>query len=634
MSLSKQLLLLISALFLMIFSLNFVLSVENIRSYLEGESQVHAQDTATSLGLSLSPHMSDEKDPVLETMISAIFDRGYYKQIKLLNVEGEPLVTLSNEKAIDGVPAWFISQLPMQAAVAESEISSGWNISGIVLVEINPNYAYLKLYEQVKRSFYYSLLTFALSVFLLLVVLQITLSSLKRIGKMAETISQGSFDVIERLPWTLEVRRVATSMNVMSKKLERVIANLNTRLESIGKKLQLDDLTGLSKRTGFDMDTKELLTSHVETYVMMIKIDALSSLVKELGSDAIDQFLKDFADILSTVSEEKDHQNVKAYRFFGSEFVILTQGLSAEQVEGLATSLSVAFGELGKKYQKTDIAHIGVAVFDPFSSKNTILLAANEAYEQAQLIGANSYYLRQGEDRAKDMAEWKELVFDTIDRNNYKVSYLGAVENMQTGKVMMEEAFSEAFDKSGQPVSIATFVSIAEKFVKIVDLDEGVITRTVEHIKANKTPHLVAINLSSRTVKNSDFRARLGGLIANNKAVAKHIVFSLSAYAVAKEINVYKEFISFAHSLNMKVIIKRFETQSMAPDLIKELRPDFVRLARDIGNGISRDEHKKEFTRTMIEVCELLDIQVLAENVKSETDFNCLKDIGVTGASH
>ena len=234
----------------------------------------------------------------------------------------------------------------------------------------------------------------------------------------------------------------------------------------------------------------------------------------------------------------------------------------------------------------------------------------------------------------KTVAEWKELVFDTIDRNNYKVSYLGAVENMQTGEVMMEEAFSEAFDKSGQPVSIATFVSIAEKFVKIVDLDEGVITRTVEHIKANKTPHLVAINLSSRTVKNSDFRARLGGLIANNKAVAKHIVFSLSAYAVAKEINVYKEFISFAHSLNMKVIIKRFETQSMAPDLIKELRPDFVRLARDIGNGISRDEHKKEFTRTMIEVCELLDIQVLAENVKSETDFNCLKDIGVTGASH
>jgi hypothetical protein len=109
----------------MIFRVNFVLSVENIKSYLEGESQVHAQDTATSLGLSLSPYLVDEKDPVLETMINAIFDRGYYKEIKLINVEGKALVTLSNNEAIEGVPTWFLRNVPMQTAMAESEISSG-----------------------------------------------------------------------------------------------------------------------------------------------------------------------------------------------------------------------------------------------------------------------------------------------------------------------------------------------------------------------------------------------------------------------------------------------------------------------------------------------------------------------------
>ena len=88
MSLSKQLLILISALFLMIFSVNFVLSVNNIRDYLEGESQIHAQDTATSLGLSLSPYMVDNKDPVIEMMMNAIFDRGYYKEIQLVDVNG------------------------------------------------------------------------------------------------------------------------------------------------------------------------------------------------------------------------------------------------------------------------------------------------------------------------------------------------------------------------------------------------------------------------------------------------------------------------------------------------------------------------------------------------------------------
>ena len=137
MSLSKQLLILISALFLIIFSVNFVLSVNNIRSYLEGESQIHAQDTATSLGLSLSPYMVDTQDPVLETMMKAIFDRGYYKEIKLVDVTGQSLVTLRNDKTFASVPQWFIDFVPMQTARADSEISSGWSISGLSLIHIS-----------------------------------------------------------------------------------------------------------------------------------------------------------------------------------------------------------------------------------------------------------------------------------------------------------------------------------------------------------------------------------------------------------------------------------------------------------------------------------------------------------------
>jgi len=633
MSLSKQLLILISALFLIIFSVNFLLSVNNIRSYLEGESQIHAQDTATSLGLSLSPYMVDNKDPILETMMNAIFDRGYYKEIKLVDFAGEELVTLTNDKIFGSVPKWFVDNVPMQAAIAESEISSGWSISGTVSVAINPGYAYFKLYEQVKTSFYYSLIAFVASVILLLLVLQITLSSLKRIGAMAETISKGSFDIIDQLPWTTEVRKVASSMNIMSRKLENVIQNLNKKLERIGKKLQLDDLTGLSKKSSFEMRMKEVQGSHEEAFVFMIKIDALTSLVKELGNETIDQFIKDFAEILKLESGSEPSVNVSAYRFFGSEFVLLMRGATAEQSEILARSLSVSFAELGEKYYKKDIAHIGVAAFDPFSPIDNILLGANEAYEQAQLIGANSYYLRKGEDRAKDMAEWKELVFDIIDNNDFKVSYIGATENLQTGGVLMEDAFSEALDKNGDALSIGTFVSIAEKFVKIVDLDKSVTSRVIEHIKSNNVSHEIAVNLSSRTVKSSDFRAWLAVLLNENKAVASQLVFSLSAYAVAKEVGVYKEFIRFVQALGAKVIIKRFETQSMLPEKVKELKPDYIRLARDIGNGAQQDVEKGEFVKTMVEVGDLLDIQVLAENIQADEDLHSLKAMGVLGAS-
>ena len=145
MSLSKQLLILITLIFLIVFSVSFYHSMNNIRNYLEVESEVHVQDTATSLGLSLSPHMANEQDPILQTMMNAIFDMGYYKEMRLENVDGEALVTLKNPVQMEGVPDWLIKLLPLKTATAVSEISSGWNISGTLYVSSNPAYGYQAL---------------------------------------------------------------------------------------------------------------------------------------------------------------------------------------------------------------------------------------------------------------------------------------------------------------------------------------------------------------------------------------------------------------------------------------------------------------------------------------------------------
>ncbi len=635
MTLFKQLLLLISALFLMIFSINFVLSVNNIRDYLEGEAEVYAQDTATSLGLSLSPHMANETDPVIETMIKAIFDMGYYQEIKLLNVENQPLVTLLNTTKVEGVPDWFIQSIPMKTATAHSEINSGWNISGVISVTLNPGKGYFKLYRQAKSGFYYSLITFALATGLLLLVLRITLSPLKKIEKMAMALAEGKFETIESLPWTTEVRNVTSSMNIMSNKIEVATKNLNLKLEVIGKKLQQDQLTGLKTKTSFQTEMKYLFLADadVEAYILMIKIDGLATLVKELGSDSIDNFLKDFSQALKNTAEKTQQGEVFVYRFVGGEFALLVKKMNLLRVELLAKRLSAAFANLGEKYNKLDIAHIGIVPFNPVGTTESILLAAQEAYEQAQLIGANRYHIRVGDDPAIGIAEWKTLVFSVIDNQKYNVTFIGTVENLQTKQILMQEAFIQAFDKNGKELSIATFISIAEKFEKIIELDKGVILKVIEYIENEEIDYSVAINISTRTLKNSDFRDWLVALLKQKQSLSQQLVFSLSAYAVTKDFSAYKEFIEFAHKLNMKVMIKRFETQSLSPELAKQLNPDFIRLARDLGEGVSMDESKKDFVEAMKGIGDLLNISVLAENINSEDDFNCIKNIGITGAS-
>ena len=83
MSLSKQLYIIISFIFFMIFAGNFLISVKNTREYLESESVTKAQDTATSLGMTLKALLKNKKDPEIESILRAIGNRGFYKEIRL-----------------------------------------------------------------------------------------------------------------------------------------------------------------------------------------------------------------------------------------------------------------------------------------------------------------------------------------------------------------------------------------------------------------------------------------------------------------------------------------------------------------------------------------------------------------------
>ena len=633
MSLSKQLLILLSALFLMIFSVNFGLSVNNIKAYMEGEAQNHAQDTATSLGLSLSPYMINSSDPIIKTMASAIFDMGYYREISLEDANNHEFIRLTNDKAVEGVPDWFIHYLPMKLASAKSEISSGWNITGMVHVTVNPAFAYSKLYEQAKTAFYYSLAAFIISMLLLVMLLRLTLRSLQRLNQLALNIAEGRFQTLKVLPWTSEVKNVAISMNTMSQKIEATFAALNHKLQAMGSSLLNDDLTGLCKKSVFETDIMALLSEHKPAYLLLIKIDSLPALAQEQGSDVIDQLLKAFAEQLQALSNQHTDAGIKSYRFYGGEFAMLVKTDQINRIHDIGQQLTTTLSQLGEKYARSDLAHIGISPISPDCTPENLLESVYEAYQQACLIGVNSYYLRSQTDSARDMVAWKQLVFNRIDTAAYALTYQGQIHAFANQQLLMEEVFTEVQGEDGQVVAIAPFIAIAEKFEKMLDLDKSVIEKTLQHIQNNAIRHAVAVNLSTQTIKSSEFRLWLEKLFKSHTVAVKQLVFSFSAYAIAKDVPNFVSFFYTIHQWGGRVMIKRFETQSMSPDLLKQLKPDFVRLARELSHNLNQSQQKQDFVIAMQQLCALLDITLLAENVQEDSDFQTLKTIGILGAS-
>ncbi|MCK5499212.1 MAG: GGDEF domain-containing protein, partial [Gammaproteobacteria bacterium] len=83
MTLYRQIIFSISLLFVLGFLGTVLISTDNLRTFLAAQLESHAQDTATSLGLSLSPPMRARDIPVINSMVDFIFDRGYYQDITI-----------------------------------------------------------------------------------------------------------------------------------------------------------------------------------------------------------------------------------------------------------------------------------------------------------------------------------------------------------------------------------------------------------------------------------------------------------------------------------------------------------------------------------------------------------------------
>lgn len=636
MTLSKQLMLLISAMFLAIFAINFYTSLNNIRGYLQDESEIHAQDTATSLGLSLSPYILDQDDTILSTMVNTIFDRGYYLEILLENIDGNEIVRRTNPKTFEEVPEWFTDLFPMETATAESEIDAGWVVGGTIYVTIHPGLGYLKLWQQAKDSLMFAAICLVIFVALLFLILGLVLRPLGVINKLALSIADGHFGKIDKLPWTTDIRNVAKSMNLMSGKIEKVITNLNNRLEETGKRLRVDELTGLETKATFETEMKDRFMSRKEGYLFILRIDELGKLASRLSSDKVDTFIKSFVAETREALKDQGIAGDFMYRIVGAEFILITDCKNQESAESLCKAVLKRLEALGSEYNKESVAHIGGVPLDPQGTTASLVSAATEAYEKARLIGQNSFAITEYSANTRSMDEWKQLVGQIVDKRQVDVKYGVKAYSLADGKediLILEEAMSQVFDEKGEALPIGTFISVAETLGRILEFDLNIVARVLEYIRRERVEHDVAVNLSFTALASNEFRGDLYKLLEQNKDIVSHLVFSITAYGATRDMKSFESFITFAHRNGAKVILKRFESRFIPMDSLKQFRLDYIRLARIYTENIGNDAEKRRLVEAMKELGELLNVNILAESVESDADYQAVREIGLTAAS-
>lgn len=639
MTLLRQLMMVITLIFVILFSANFVLTVYESRIYLEQQLRSHAQDTATSLGVSMATALAESDNVNLELMASAVFDRGFYQSMTLIDLDGKVLLNKSNNMNIDDVPSWFINLVNLPAPAGRTEITSGWSLLGTLTVIANPGHAQRDLWRITTDYLYLFCFIVIFSYGLIGLVLHLVLRPLLAVEKQANDICERRFTINETTPKTRELRRVVEAMNRMTLKIREMFERQVKLTESLRDEARIDHLTGLSNRKGFNALTTALLETERggpgPSALMLMQIKDFADLNTTLGRDAGDELLNQVAMRLQTAVEARNGSILARYN--GADFAIFLPGISLEHARVTLQSCFTAVASLTTFTDDTllDAIHIGMTFDNEPQQLAGLLTEADTALRRAQSIGhSNAYFLVHGDrqnhliDIIKQANEWKQILERAIE-DQQVIFHFQPVLRLPDRQLMAEEVYVR-ISLDDQVIQAGVFMPMAERFNLLASLDQLIITRAFEEITTS-SPTLI-INLSTRSIQDGQFVQWLTSHIRDHSALASKVIFELQEYAVHLAYDTIKFLIDSAGPLGYRFSIDHFGLGTVAFSYLQSLDVHFIKVDRSFVTDIANNTDNQFFIQSVVQIAHTRDMLLIAEGVETEGDLATLERLGVDAA--
>lgn len=629
MTLSKQLIALISGMFLLIFIGTFWISVENTRSYLMLQLETQTQNIADSFGLSLASHMQRKDIAAVDTMVNAAFDSGYYKSLTLSDISGKIIIERDNTSKIEGVPAWFIQRLTLETPQVESIITTGWMQTGRLTIVAHPGLAYKKLWQTTQQTFWWSVMAFVASLGAVLLLLRTILHPLKAVEQQALAICDREFPVQEQIPRTRELKRVVLAMNNMSEKLRDFIHKLSDRAEKMHKEAHEDALTGLRNRRAFNTMLESILHAREEGMVgslVIVRMSAFADYNKQHGIQAGNELLVDIAKKLHEISMQ--YSTAEVFRMSGTDFSMLLPKTDLVLADEVGRSLSDAMNALAITYNIEELAHIGIALFKDGYQMSEILSDADAALASARYMGVNSYAVQRKKSEALGNDAWKKLIESSLSHK--KIELLGQPVFNKLGEVLYKEVFIRIRDEFGEAIAPGVFVSMADRLALSEQLDKLVIMQATELIEKNTTVYgVLAVNLSVYSISKPSFRNWLMQHFDKHSDLGNRLIFEVSEQGLMPHIESAKNFVDLLHSKGSQIVMENFGTRLSSFQTLHQLKVDFIKMSGGYTRDIANHGDNRFFLQTVTDIAHGLGIKVIAEQVETEGEAKALEKTGI-----
>ena len=617
MSLFKQVSIVLSFIFTILFILITAVSFNIIRDSAKKSLYENVQNSVSSISLSITNAGTDASS--IKTVLNASFDNGNYEKIVFKDVYENIVYEVKKEKEInqDNTPKWFIELVNINEISAKSTISNGWNILGNIEIYNDRNIFYQQTYSIFKNLVFSLLTSFILLVVILFFLFKYILKPLETIKKQADSVMNNEFILEEKIPFTKEFKSVTLSINSMINKIEKMFINTNNVLKLNKELLYIDEVTKINNRKYFILKANEYLDKdnpNNKGFITIVshRIDVLN---KTLGYEKTNNILRNFA-ILMKEEFKKDFSVIS--RINGSEFVILIPNIdeknAKEMVSIFIKKVHDTFVELENKM------FVGLFKYENKKSINSIFVEMDYVISQAKLFSEKEYYFIEEIDNCKTKEQWINIINISLKEDCFELVYRNVVDiNL---KNMIHKTISFELNYKEENLSYKDFIASVLELDRLNDVYLYIINKVLDINKnLNESISIQLPTLFIEDLNNYSILKELFTKYKNEKN--QNIIFEIEEDSCNKNLKNTVMYVNLFKEFNFGFAIFNFIANSDDYIYLKELKPKYIKASKYF-----LLESKQSLSVLKI-LTQSLDIKLIATSVTEVSELNLLSQIGI-----
>ena len=391
-----------------------------------------------------------------------------------------------------------------------------------------------------------------------------------------------------------------------------------------------DQLTGLANRRLLNDQLTQAVADQGAT-VIMVDVDRFKSINDSLGHRAGDAVLIALADRLRMTVRDRD----LVCRFGGDEFAILVPGQHGRhELSGFASRLlDVLRRRLDiDGYTVIPTCSLGIASIQPKEDAETVLHYADAALVAAKGAGRNGYafFDPSDTDSLRDRLDLEMGIRHGLEHDEF-TAWFQPEYDLHDGQVIGLEALVRWNRPGTGIVPASVFIDIAEEIGAAPTMSELALEQAAALASSwtgRSHQPKIRINITAAQLHGDHLELEVLSALSRHGLEPQILCLEVTERSLLIDVDQATRTLSRIRAHGVEVAVDDFGTGFSSLAWLKRLPIDTLKIDQSFVQGLTTEHADREIVRTVINLADALDLDVVAEGVEQPEQVEILRNIG------